>query len=84
MEYKIIQPEPDLSDFVERIYMVQNTTPTDKEVVLIPDGRIDIFYILTETEHSIATLIGLETQCEINVTIAYTEPKIESKRYGYV
>jgi AraC-like DNA-binding protein len=61
-EYKIVQPEPDLSDFVERIYIVQNTTTADKEVVLIPDGRIDIFYILSETDSSIATLIGLETQ----------------------
>jgi len=62
MEYKIVEPEHDLSDFVERIYMLQNITTADKEVVLIPDGRIDIFYILTETEHSAATLIGLETQ----------------------
>ena len=62
LKYKIVQPEPDLSDFVERIYTLQNTTTADKEVVLIPDGRIDIFYILSDTEHSNATLIGLETQ----------------------
>lgn len=62
MEYKIVQPEPDLSDFVERIYMLQNTTTVDKEVVLIPDGRIDIFYILSDSDDFIAKLIGLETQ----------------------
>jgi AraC-like DNA-binding protein len=62
LEYKIVQPEPDLLDFVERIYVLKNTTTSDKEVVLIPDGRIDLFFILSETEQSIGTLIGLETQ----------------------
>lgn len=62
MEYKIVQPEPDLLDFVERIYILQNPTTFDKEVVLIPDGRIDLFFILSETENFMGTLIGLETQ----------------------
>lgn len=62
LEYKIVEPEPDLSDFVERIYMLKNTSTVDKEVVLIPDGRIDIFYILSESDDFIPTLIGLETQ----------------------
>ncbi len=62
LEYKIIQPEPDLSDFVERVYIIQNTSTADKEVVLIPDGRIDLFFIITETEQIIPTLIGIETQ----------------------
>src|SRR6187402_2225987 len=62
LEYKIFQPERDLSDFAERIYILQNTSKADKEVVLIPDGRIDLFFIITETEPIIPTLIGLETQ----------------------
>lgn len=62
MEYKIVQPEADLSDFVERIYIIQNTSTADKEVVLIPDGRIDLFFIISETDNCIGTLIGIETQ----------------------
>lgn len=62
MEYKIVQPEADLSDFVERIYIIQNTSTADKEVVLIPDGRIDLFFIISETDNCIGILIGMETQ----------------------
>jgi len=62
VEYKIIEPEPVLSDFVERFYMVKNHSNSDKEVVLIPDGRIDIFFMTNETKQFNCTLIGLETQ----------------------
>jgi len=60
--YKIVEPEPALLDFVERFYMVVNTSASDKEVVLIPDGRIDLFFIVFETGQFIGTLIGIETQ----------------------
>ncbi len=60
--YKIAEPEPGLLDFVERFYMVINTSASDKEVVLIPDGRIDLFFIVLETGQFIGTLIGIETQ----------------------
>jgi len=60
--YKIVDPEPALSDFVERFYMVINTSASDKEVVLIPYGRIDLFFIILETGQFIGTLIGIETQ----------------------
>ena len=62
LEYKIIQPEPELSDFVERFYIVKNTSALDKEIVLIPDGRIDLFFIVLEKGQFIGTLIGIETQ----------------------
>ena len=62
LEYKIIQPETELSDFVERFYIVMNTAASAKEVVLIPDGRIDLFFIVLETGQFIGTLIGIETQ----------------------
>ena len=62
IEYKIIEPEPILSHFVERFYMVKNPSDSDKEVVLIPDGRIDLFFSTNETKQFNCTLIGLETQ----------------------
>jgi AraC-like DNA-binding protein len=62
IEYKIIDPEPLLLDFVERFYMLKNHSNSDKEVVLIPDGRIDIFFSTNETKLFNCTLIGLETQ----------------------
>jgi AraC-like DNA-binding protein len=62
LEYKIILPESELSDFVERFYIVMNTSASDKEVILIPDGRIDLFFIVPETGRFIGTIIGIETQ----------------------
>jgi AraC-like DNA-binding protein len=62
LEYKIILPETELSDFVERFYIVENTSASDTEVVLIPDGRIDLFFIVLGTDQFIGTLIGIETQ----------------------
>ena len=62
IEYKIVEPDPVVSDFVERFYMLKNHSNSDKEVVLIPDGRIDIFFTTNETKQFNCTLIGLETQ----------------------
>jgi AraC-like DNA-binding protein len=62
LEYRIVEPEPVLSEFVERFYMIKNQSLYDKEVVLIPDGRVDLFFLITEANQFIVTLIGLETQ----------------------
>ena len=62
LEYKIILPETELSEFVERFFIVKNNSASAKEVVLIPDGRIDLFFIVHETGQFIGTLIGIETQ----------------------
>jgi len=62
IEYKIIKPDSALSDFVERFYLVINNSAIDKEMIVIPDGRIDIFFLLSDEESLGATLLGLETQ----------------------
>ena len=62
LDYKIIEPEPDISDFVERFYMIKNNSFSDKEIILIPDGRLDLFFIISESNKFVGTLIGLETQ----------------------
>lgn len=71
LEYKIIQPEPDISDFVERFYIIKNNSFADKEIILVPDGRLDLFFIITESNQFNGTLIGLETQ----PTKAFFPPK---------
>jgi len=70
LEYQIMLPKPELSDFVERFYMIRNNAITNKEIVLIPDGNIDIFFT-TESADFAGTLIGLETQ----PTTAFFPPK---------
>ncbi|WP_029268839.1 AraC family transcriptional regulator [Flavobacterium sp. KJJ] len=59
--YRFIVPEKPLADFVENIGMFQNLSDKPKEVVLMPDGRIDLFFLQSETAAFHVTLIGLET-----------------------
>jgi len=62
IEYKIEKPETALSAYVERFYLVVNNSSLDKEMVVIPDGRIDVFFLLSDKEPITCTLIGLETK----------------------
>jgi len=59
--YKAVDPDESLLDFVENIGMFLNYSNQQKEVVLLPDGRIDLFFIKSESEPFQTTLIGLET-----------------------
>jgi AraC-like DNA-binding protein len=62
IEYKIIEAEESISDFVERFWMLTNHSHTEKEIVVIPDGRIDIFFSYSDIEPFHTTLMGLESE----------------------
>jgi AraC-like DNA-binding protein len=62
--YKFIPPEHSLCDFVESLGMFHNPSDEPKEVVVLPDGRIDLFFSQSATEPFHVTLIGLETLSE--------------------
>lgn len=62
LEYRIVKPEPQHSDFVERFWMLKNNSETDKEIVVIPDGRIDVFFTYSATEAYRVVLVGIETE----------------------
>jgi AraC-like DNA-binding protein len=70
--YKAIEPEKSLADFVENIGMFHNLSDKDMEVVLIPDGRIDLFFMKSESDSFQVTLIGLETVPEQQIIPANT------------
>ncbi|MFT3934046.1 MAG: AraC family transcriptional regulator [Chitinophagaceae bacterium] len=61
-EYKIVQPPAELSNFVESFWMLQNRTGKDQPVIILPDGRIDIFFSQSAAEPFHATLSGLDSQ----------------------
>jgi len=61
-EYKFVKPDKSLADFVESFWLLQNHFETDKKVVILPDGRIDLFFSQSATESFHITLSGLETQ----------------------
>jgi len=58
--YSIQHPDAQLSDFVESFWMLDNPAEHDREIVVLPDGRIDLFFSYSDTVPFHITLLGLE------------------------
>lgn len=71
-DFKLIKPDKSLTDFVESFWMLQNQTDSDKEVVILPDGRIDLFFAQSMTEPFHITLSGIETRADKAILAANT------------
>lgn len=67
LEYKFIKPDESLSDFVESFWMLHNPNDTDKQVIILPDGRIDVFFSQSTTEPFHITLLGIGTNPEQSI-----------------
>lgn len=61
---KFIEPEQSLADFVESIGVFYNPSDKPKDVVVLPDGRVDLFFSKSDSEPFHVTLMGLETEPE--------------------
>ena len=59
--YRFLPPEASASHLVESIGMFQNPSDQAKEVAIIPDGRIDLFFSQPTEGVFQVWLIGLET-----------------------
>lgn len=62
IKYQKKLPIPEITDFVESFWAIENDTDTEKEIVVLPDGRVDIFFTLSATEPFHIVLMGLETE----------------------
>jgi len=62
--YRFVSPPESLASFVESIGMFENPTAEPKEVVILPDGRIDLFFWQTADQPFEIILMGLETEPE--------------------
>ena len=71
-EYKLIKPDKSLSDFVESFWLLQNNSNEGKEIVVLPDGRIDLFFSQSITEPFHITLSGIETTADRAILAAKT------------
>jgi len=69
---KFLSPDPSLDVFVESIGMFHNPSDQPKEVVIIPDGRIDLFFLQSGPESFHIMLIGLETVPEQRIIPPHT------------
>lgn len=57
-------PGEALEAFVERIGVFGNPAPTPREVVVLPDGRVDLFFWQNDNGSFDVLLLGLETEAE--------------------
>lgn len=61
LHYKVAKPEPALADHIESFWLLENRSGEEKEVVVLPDGRVDMFFSLSSTGAFDVALLGLET-----------------------
>ncbi len=62
LKYQTIKPDKSLADFVESFWQLENQSDCNREVVVLPDGRVDLFFTQTAAEPFHATLLGIQTQ----------------------
>ncbi|MBO9592623.1 MAG: helix-turn-helix transcriptional regulator [Niabella sp.] len=67
--YEWMAPDPSLADFVEGFWHLENRSGAAKEVVILPDGRIDCILAQSITAPFHVTLLGIGTLPD-NVMIA--------------
>lgn len=71
-DFKLIKPDESLADFVESFWMLHNQSDGDKEVIVLPDGRVDLFFSQSATEPFHVTLSGIETHADKAILSANT------------
>lgn len=59
--YKQVKPEGALADLIDSFWLLGNRSASDKQLVILPDGRIDLLFSQSDTQPLQVTLLGLET-----------------------
>lgn len=73
LEYKQLIPSSPLIDFVDFFWMLTNDSDEEQEVVVLPDGRIDIFFSITSKEPYNVMLMGLGSEPSYNKIVAHSK-----------
>lgn len=60
IEYTVAHPDASLSQFIESYWMVLNRSDQRKDIVVMPDGRVDIHFRYSEGTPFHVSLAGLE------------------------
>ena len=68
----LVSPSQPLADYVESFWALDNTSGSDKEVVILPDGRIDLTFSQSATEPFSIVLSGIETHANTATLSAHT------------
>lgn len=59
--FKLIKPHRSLADFVESFWMLCNPSDSDKEIVVLPDGRADLTFFQSASVPFHIVRSGIET-----------------------
>lgn len=62
IRFELIKPGPILTDFVESVWMLENTADTAHEIVVLPNGRFDIIFLYLPGGKYDVVQMGLETE----------------------
>lgn len=62
IEWKTIKPPNELNDFVESFWVIVNHTDKEHQIVILPDGRFDIIFSLSDKDIFQTILKGLDTE----------------------
>jgi AraC-like DNA-binding protein len=72
LTYQALPPPPALAEFVESFWQLANPSDVAQPVVIVPDGRVDIFFTCSATEPYHVLLLGLDRQPETQVILPHT------------
>jgi AraC-like DNA-binding protein len=59
--HQIILPDASLNNFVESFWMLQNMADLEHQIIILPDGRFDVIFMIIDGNFS-ATLKGLDIE----------------------
>lgn len=72
LTYQLVKPDSGLKDLVESFWCLENNSGQDKEIIIVPDGRADLFISRSPQQGFHITLSGLESEPECVVFEANT------------
>ncbi|WP_375437325.1 helix-turn-helix domain-containing protein [uncultured Hymenobacter sp.] len=72
IEYQTLAPPAVLAEFVESFWRLVNHSDSGQPVVIVPDGRVDVFFAYSATEPYHVLLLGLDTQPSAQVLPPHT------------
>ncbi|WP_343632661.1 helix-turn-helix domain-containing protein [Fluviicola sp.] len=72
LEYQFLKPGNELADFVDSFWRLENHSDSGKEIIVVPDGRVDLFISHSKEQGFHITLSGLESEPECVIFEAQT------------